>query len=202
MSQSVVKRIQTPASPTTPTTPVAGDELNVSALATEAGRLGENHRGQVVASSAAAHPFFSACTMLKAALSIIAVLVVATAVVVSFTTDPAQQHFTMFTFNVLLFVPTLLLFHSARMQEWMICVRAYHARAESYLDTQLPTAFTLFYISEAIQLVAAFAEIYNGQLEEWAIWATSLSSCLLTLLAIVFVRRAEKLLIIDNLGRQ
>src|ERR1017187_6058330 len=92
---------------TSPPPPVAADELNVSELQVQAERLGEDHTGQIAASSAAAHPFISAGTMLKAALALIAVLVVSTAVVVSFTTEPAQQHFTMFTFNALLFVPTI-----------------------------------------------------------------------------------------------
>jgi hypothetical protein len=200
MSQ-VTKRTTTPG--------VAGDDVDFTDIQKQAERLGENHTGQIAASSSAAHPFLSACMVLKMALGLYAMLTVVTPITVFVTKvdDTSQdttaqnaQHFTIFVFYMLLYVPVNMLYHAARIQEWWICVRAYGLKAESYLDMQLPISFVLFNLAMLVQFVTSIVEIYNGRLNDWVMGATSFASFVIVFFAIVFILRQERLIVINNIA--
>lgn len=186
---------------------VAGDDVDFTDIQKQAERLGEDHTGQIAASSSAAHPFLSACMVLKMALGLYAMLTVVTPITVAVTTadSPEQsaaqnaQHFTIFIFYLLLYVPVNLLYHAARMQEWWICVRAYGLRAESYLDMQLPVSFMLFNTAVLVQFITSIVEIYNGRLDEWVMAFTSFISFVVVFFAIIFIVRQERLIVINNI---
>jgi hypothetical protein len=203
MSQ-VTKRA---APPPPPPTGVAGDDVDFTDIEKQAERLGEDHTGQISASSSAAHPFLSACMVLKMALGLYAMLTVVTPITVVVTkVDSSEgsaaqnaQHFTIFIFYMLLYVPVNLLYHAARIQEWWICVRAYGLKAESYLDMQLPISFCLFNLAVLVQFVTSIIEIYNGRLDGWVMGATSFFSFAIVFFAIIFILRQERLIVINNI---